>query len=362
MLWTKYRCGNLTLRRGKFTPSSKEGYRDSVTFLPEHEDSDIQIFDAESPDYGRVNRWLSFCRENHTGVCGKLPERKISGLRVIDCKTRTMAALPLNCPYITLSYVWGSEREAEQHLRFDAPQLPSQLPKTIEDAMEICLRIDVPFLWVDRYCINQADAAEKQHLISNMDIIYRNAEVTIIAAAGKDPSEGLPGVRGTPRSLPKTIKIGPDTFVELRKNWTGRECEWNSRGWTYQEGLFSRRRLVFMESQIAFQCMQHFFFESLKDGISPGHYQRTRDFVGEALFPLRTQMHTRRSVVDALHKDLTQYYTRKFTFSGDILNGFQGISNYYREMEVLSENKFKHFWGITYPLCIWFDTFIFLCG
>lgn len=38
------------------------------------------------------------------------------------------------------------------------------------------------YLWVDRYCIDQDDVAEKKEQIAQMDRIYRGAELTIIAA------------------------------------------------------------------------------------------------------------------------------------------------------------------------------------
>jgi hypothetical protein len=31
-------------------------------------------------------------------------------------------------------------------------------------------------------------------------------------------------------------------------------ASWFERGWTYQEGVLSRRRLMFTENQVCFQC------------------------------------------------------------------------------------------------------------
>ncbi len=38
---------------------------------------------------------------------------------------------------------------------------------------------------------------------------------------------------------------------------------WSSRAWTYQEGLLSRRRLLFTESQVYFQCMEMHCWEGI---------------------------------------------------------------------------------------------------
>ena len=40
-----------------------------------------------------------------------------------------------------------------------------------------------------------------------MDLIYQNAFVTIVAAAGTDPSFGLPGVGATPRTPQASASI-----------------------------------------------------------------------------------------------------------------------------------------------------------
>ena len=97
-----------------------------------------------------------------------------------------------------------------------------------------------------------------------MSTIYRWAQLTIIAAAGQDPTHGLPGVEPYRRSpnhgyhetvgsvclsaLPWTILHGSAYFDDIRNT------VWASRAWTFQEANFSRRRLLFTESQVIFSC------------------------------------------------------------------------------------------------------------
>ncbi|ORX94759.1 heterokaryon incompatibility protein-domain-containing protein, partial [Clohesyomyces aquaticus] len=138
----------------------------------------------------------------------------------------------------------------------------------VMDAITVALRLGISYLWVDRYRINQDDPDEKHRLITNMDKIYAGAEVTIIAAAGSDPHYGLPGVSSTFRSpnqyevrigsknymsLPPLSRVGPDSTRNLR--W--------KRGWTYQEMLLSRRRLVFTPHQMYFQCVEGYDAEAV---------------------------------------------------------------------------------------------------
>jgi len=72
--------------------------------------------------------------------------------------------------------------------------MPRQLPNTIEDAISVTQQLGFRYLWIDRYCINQQDKTHATQQIEQMGSIYRNSEITIIAACGKDPSHGLPGI------------------------------------------------------------------------------------------------------------------------------------------------------------------------
>ena len=48
-------------------------------------------------------------------------------------------------------------------------------------------------------CINQQDQQHKDDQINQMSIIYSAAQLTIVAAAGHDPTRGLPGIALQPR-------------------------------------------------------------------------------------------------------------------------------------------------------------------
>jgi hypothetical protein len=61
---------------------------------------------------------------------------------------------------------------------------------------------------VDALCIVQDDEQSKHIEMSRMDQIYRNAYLTIIAAAGKDANAGLPGVSSLRPRMTKQPLIG----------------------------------------------------------------------------------------------------------------------------------------------------------
>jgi hypothetical protein len=168
----------------------------------------------ERADFDLANSWMNYCRNNHASSCGAHSDEQLRGLKVIDCSTKQILLSESQLPYAALSYTWGESQPGNEQPNEGV--LPSTTPKTVLDALLVALRLGVRYLWVDRYCIDQNDPKEKHRLISNMDRIYAGAELTIIAAAGSDPSYGLPGVSSTPRSFEQLqIEIGHTTYVSL---------------------------------------------------------------------------------------------------------------------------------------------------
>lgn len=201
-------------------------------------------------DLGQVRMWLDVCRSEHGDACKQRAsyEPITRGFRLINCSKDPpeVEEQPWGTPYAALSYVWGST---------SADLDP--WPATVMDAVEVTRKLNFTYLWVDRSCINQSDLDEKGYLISRMTTIYEAADFTIVAAAGSGASHGLPGVRSTPRRpQPKyyvdsgslLLSILPDPRREVMQSqyWT--------RGWTYQEGVLSNRRIVFTEHQTYWEC------------------------------------------------------------------------------------------------------------
>jgi hypothetical protein len=150
--------------------------------------------------------------------------------------------------------VWGSA-SGDVSTRF--PNLPDNLPRTIEDAITTTLRPGYTYLWIDRYCINQGNKEEKRIQINQMGKIYASAQLVLIAAAGEDPTYGLPGI-SRPRQgrLPLLFRFG--SFSLMNTPWhlsiTVHESTWATRAWTFQEGFLSRRRLFFTNDGLLHVC------------------------------------------------------------------------------------------------------------
>jgi hypothetical protein len=118
-----------------------------------------------------------------------------NGLWALYFEQVGITRLPPDMPYVCLSYVWGNA-PVEDTLSLDT--LPA-LPKTILDSIHVAVQIRITYLWIDRYCIDQNNEAEKHDLFQEkkLNAVYRDAALTIPAVPGSTPHDGLPGVNDT---------------------------------------------------------------------------------------------------------------------------------------------------------------------
>lgn len=179
-------------------------------------------------DLDMIRSMLGNCRQEHGSDCQPVSPNEVV-LRLIDCKTRRIVQATSGQQYICLSYVWGSNHALAHAHNRDWLEV---VPKTVEDAMFVAINLDIPFLWVDRYCIDQHNSEEKHDIVRKMDRIYKGAQLTIIASVGENPDYGLPGVRGTPRQTQPKLCGDIATYVAVESvvSETLRST-WNSRGW-----------------------------------------------------------------------------------------------------------------------------------
>jgi hypothetical protein len=125
--------------------------------------------DSKSPDYGQLTGWIGSCKSQHKRTCGAWNSSSITPKRLIDCQQRQLCTNVMQ-PYVCLSYTWGVSAIGSEN---SGTKLPVNLPQTVSDAMTVTLNIGMRYLWIDRYCIEQDNAAEKHDVIRNMDAICK---------------------------------------------------------------------------------------------------------------------------------------------------------------------------------------------
>jgi len=110
-----------------------------------------------------------------------------------------------NISWVTLNYVWGSTNfnclQVDTLNKFQTREFfcPGSVPQTILDAIRVTEGLGERYLWVDSCCMIQDSDDDKKEFVSQMDIIYGLASLTIVNAAGNHADHGLPGVRPVTR-------------------------------------------------------------------------------------------------------------------------------------------------------------------
>jgi hypothetical protein len=254
---------------------------------------------------------------------------------------------------VALSYVWGGihklqlTKSTAQLLETPGALKTEDLPATVADAIEVTRALGERYIWVDALCIIQDDELDKQRFISNMDIVYQKALLTIVAMSGENSDAGLAGIRPKSRSCEQhPFKIKGGIIVESLdspqkeswRNYLG-ASRWDRRAWTFQEKIFSSRSLIFTSKQIYWECLNGSWCE---DGIwevfeFPSMLRRAFDTKPH----LRCQSMNPKEFPDAYGSLVEQYSAREFSFDFDILNAFAGILNF---MERVWDQEF--FWGM----------------
>jgi len=288
----------------------------------------VRFLRSDRFDFGLAQQWLEHCLTYHVGTCSSVRNETFQALRMIDCESMPWKVVqaPRNCKYAALSYVWGSKEATHHSESREQGDVLRTLPKTITDSIAVTTALSIRYLWVDRYCIDQSDTLDKAIQIQQMDSIYAGAQVTIIAAAGKGPDHGLPGVNGTVRegAAQHAIRVGPFAIVSVPTD--GKQLQrskWATRAWTYQEGVLSKRRLIFTDKGVDYDCCGMRFIESvnmpLETDLSKVWSALRRVLLTE--FPEKSPGRNPWRITDYI----SEFYRRELSYPGDKLNAVRGI-------------------------------------
>jgi Heterokaryon incompatibility protein (HET) len=255
----------------------------SETPLDTRECSLGRVVQSQQVDFQQINKWISACRAFHDPCCNGLlvgDSAKQKGrltLRVIDVEKACVVEAPQNCEFLALSYCWGPPTNKHLKLTRDTyrwmtipgalHQHSDEVPTTILDAIFLTQNITDKYLWVDALCIIQDDPVDVAAQILAMNMIYQSAKLTIVAAAGGDAWAGLPGVRPNSRCIRQQQKKCEDfTFITALSGLEDaiRGFYWETRVWTFQEKILSRRLLIFAQGQMFFHCNSASWSEDLR--------------------------------------------------------------------------------------------------
>jgi hypothetical protein len=298
----------------------------------------IGLFTTLSPtqiDFTFTKAALSKCLASCHPISMDSAENSIL-TNFVDVENLCLVQSTLDLSYAALSYVWGpldssqdpdlcctTENLATMRTPGYFSRIENLLPATLTDAILFTKRMGVRYLWVDRLCIVQDDAASKHIQLNAMGSIYKSAVFTIIST-GDSVYSGLPGVLVSDglhlrQHFTRSAFVIEDREIQARLYYP--HCKtgnlWATRGWTFQEDMFSRRSFVFLQDTVVFLCDGKEWQEGIRTWVPRG-WLRIHD--GETHLSIRSHPDLR-----GLLASLRNYLNRELTYPCDSLAAFAGV-------------------------------------
>jgi hypothetical protein len=365
--------------------SSSIGFDDSGLSI--FKNSSSESVDPISPPWSKILDELEQCdHHDHSSKLSTSKEDRLRELKIrfIDGEQACVVQIPFdtNIKYVALSYVWRRQDDdpkrqprllAETVGVLEQPGAlnePDQCAQTIKDAMEICRKLGLKYLWVDALCVVQDSEYKSLHM-KNMDAIYAAAYFTIIPADTESADHGIHGV-SLRRGRLQSDFVDPSLFrfgISSMRNWLDKSA-WAARGWTYQEATLSRRLLVFTEELCCLICSNGIWRE---DGYEepPQDLNKTEPLIllqNEPIFEdslLKSNQITDWDLVlDKYHSWVSQqlYRHRRFGEGGLKYSPFKQygiiLSSYLKKSLTKSEDILNAFTGICAELQLRMGPFV----
>ncbi|KAK4201373.1 heterokaryon incompatibility protein-domain-containing protein [Triangularia verruculosa] len=314
---------------------------------------DSNLRSEENFDLSRS--WLKECQQRHE--CCREIEAPTLPTRVLDVGTadtkfttlRVMHSCEARGQYVALSHCWGGKIDtlltAATMDTFMAALPFDILPANFRDAVTITRKLGIRYLWIDSLCIIQDSREDWEIESKRMAQVYGSATVTISALVSKASAEGIlnttPNLRPTPTPVPLQIMSERGDIITMKAEWRHPDeeenlkaldiwCPLNSRGWTFQEFLLSKRQLLYGKQQIYWRCPSG--QKSAEAGCLPNGTK-----MADTIFPTISAAldEAARASADApdvkslLHEyysAVETYSTRRLTFGSDKLPALSGIA------------------------------------
>ncbi|KAJ8126757.1 hypothetical protein O1611_g6883 [Lasiodiplodia mahajangana] len=295
-----------------------------------------------------ISSWLQNCRENHTRcryVASRLQEngKRAVPRRLVHIKKLPRGQLRLSLydtdgmneppPFAALSYCWGGVQtfacNRSNFLELASNMSLDRLPATIRDAVTVCSRLGLDYLWVDSLCILQDSEIDKAVEIAKVPYIYGDAAVTIAASRAQSAWDGFISTR-TPSSEPMPIFQLPWRGVD---NQLGMVMAIpldihpepiDGRAWTLQEQLLSTRIIEFGTWQTRWTCRENLSEFNSRAGHVDG-WRMERDVTSSYVYD-RTWEMIKDNLQDGWNQVIRRYTQRKLTFGTDRPLAISGIA------------------------------------
>lgn len=230
-----------------------------------------------------ARRWLKECLDNHKclkpcpGKLLSLPKRLVDVQGSLDNPVRLVETQGHEYPYVCLSHRWGSPehrrlKSTTRNIQDHMSEISwDNLPATFRDAVTICRRMEVPYIWIDSLCIlqefdgikpDEVDTTKQDFANENaaMAQTYRNSYFTISADISTNMDSGIFSTVPTDDHGIEVVgnnDVKGTVYFRTPVNHDERiPPELETRGWTFQEYLLPSRVLHFGPFDIEWRCRE----------------------------------------------------------------------------------------------------------
>lgn len=265
--------------------------------------------------------------------------------------------------YTALSYCWGPPEVALHQSRSTSENIQANydrieftaLSPVIRDAVVTTASLGLRYLWVDALCIEQGSHEDWARESGQMNLVYSNAYFTIAAAKSKSCQNGF-----LERLSPVVILLKQPIYDGLSSTFSLHEMPhapegwgppvgtlWQSRGWTQQEVLLSRRVLYFADSYICLSCPERWWVENQgiinKTPEPPGASRLDDRSTDPGLLLHLQRFSTHKNSLYALWNSLVEEYSgRTLGDPKDLLPAMSGMAKHFAG--ILGEEYIAGIW------------------
>jgi hypothetical protein len=318
---------------------------------------------ADEPTLLKALDWIQDCIQNHAQcrqesedplpkrVLDLFPEDLGQDIRLLETKNELHQ-------YACLSHCWGDSRSDLRTTKKTIAENLRQislinLPKTFKDAVSICRRLGIRYLWIDSMCIIQGDKEDWEEEAPKMATIYGNAYVTI-AASGAKSDDG-----GCYSTIPLEFETGCLSITDadgvsrrlyvrnqLPHTLLHSNLPFMDRAWIFQERILSPRVLYFTPSELSWEC-------TTKMDCQCSHFEKAKtfEFAHIGFTKLSYDKMLSGNLMDqqnVWHAFVLQYSCLKMTFEKDRLPAISGVAKQMQQFR-----KQKYYEGL------WEDSIVF---
>ncbi|KIW91971.1 uncharacterized protein Z519_06953 [Cladophialophora bantiana CBS 173.52] len=284
LMRTGERPGRVVIRTGNSYGSDSRGWRHFNLFVPAEAPESkscvalrklkcAPIDKTDSAEsYRFLRQWLDECNNLHQCAAPEPPSLPKRVLRLHQDQVHLhLSREDEKARYATLSHRWGSFDESFILEVTNLESLTkninwSKLPKTAQDAIEICRKLGIEYLWIDALCIIQRYKPDWDEQSEKMCTIYGQSYLNIAAMDSNDSGGGCFRSTGSDKRYPPhTVPGHPNLRIQQQPHFTHLDFGSNyatssasppllRRGWVLQERLLSPRCVYYGKDELLWEC------------------------------------------------------------------------------------------------------------